>query len=613
VTSTFFPFHFIGRPRLYVIARMEEPAKLQQPNERVWSLGLVGMRAARIVSAGVAAAASIAFGLTFGFTYGVNNQTFYMLRALRLLDPSVLADDWLTAHTLDYHPAFAYLGWLLLAIGGRGGWGVGSATVVAAAGGAMCVYWLCRRILPEPIALPAFLLTLWFMLATGTRELAGTYVFDPIFQPSTVASLAFVASLPPFVSGRWLLSGILLGLAGLFHANYLILGLAVFGTAHLCMGFRDPRELGRRVIRHLGPSLVALAMLSPVILRAVGGADAARAQQILFEIRSPFHYQARNYLGDFFPFAALQALGLGFASWLFRRGDGQGRRFAAIVIATLLVVWTGSVLAVVFESRRATQLFVWRLAPYVDVLMGLVVAATASRALLTPRSPLRLSRTEIAVAVAGAAALSLSLVTRARPVVDWLEWMLAIGAAGVALRLALRWLTPLASRVPRLALQQGPRLAALVAALVFYGQVKGPLESVRARSNLVTGMPGPETDLYAWILANTGKDAVFLSPPGLERFRLASERAIVVEWKAMAYAPSETLEWYRRLEDVAGRSNPRGRDDVIAGYEALDRARLDALRERYHLSYAVVTKGHESALGYPVVYSNRAFAVLDVR
>jgi len=589
---------------------MEEPAKLQQPPavSVSWPARVEGA-----VPVAVAAAASIAYGLTFGFTYGVNNQIVYMLRALRLLDPSVLADDWIAAHTLDYHPAFAYLGWLLLAIGGRGGWGIGIATVVAAAGGAMCVYWLCRRLLPEPTALPAFLLTLWFMLVTGTRELAGTYAFDPIFQPSTVASVALLASLPPFVSGRWLLSGILLGIAGLFHANYLILGLAVFGTAHLCIGFRDPRELGRRVIRHLGPSIVVLAMLSPVILRAVGGGDGARAQQILFTIRSPYHYEPRSYLGDFFSFAALQAVGLGLASWLFRRGDGRGRRFASIVIGMLLVVWIGSVMAVVFESRRATQLFVWRLAPYVDLLMGLVVAATASRALLTPRSPLRMSRTEVALVVAGVGALSLSLFSHARPVLEWLEWMVAIGAAGVALRFALRRLAPLASRVPKLALQQGPRLAAIVAAFLFYGQVKGPLDSVRGRSNLVTGMPGPETDLYGWIRANTAKDAVFLSPPGLERFRLASERAIVVDWKATAYAPAEVLEWYRRLEDVSGRSNPRGRDDVIAGYEALDRARLDTLRERYHLRYVVVTKGHEPALGYPVVYSNRAFAVLDLR
>ena len=75
----------------------------------------------------------------------------------------------------------------------------------------------------------------------------------------------------------------------------------------------------------------------------------------------------------------------------------------------------------------------------------------------------------------------------------------------------------------------------------------------------------------------------------------------------------DTAEWYRRLEDVSGRSNPRGRDDVVAGYDALDRARLDTLRDRYHLSYAVVSKGHEPALGYAVVYSNRGFAVLDVR
>ena len=149
-------------------------------------------RAIKVVGAAtpviVAAAASVAYGVTFGFNYGVNNQTGYMLPALRRLDPSVLAQDWYTAQTLTYHPAFAYAGWLLLAIGGRGGWGVGVATVVAAAAGAMCVYWIARRLLPCAISLPVFLLTLVAMLATGTREMAGTYVFDPIFQPSMIAS-----------------------------------------------------------------------------------------------------------------------------------------------------------------------------------------------------------------------------------------------------------------------------------------------------------------------------------------------------------------------------------------------------------------------------------------
>jgi hypothetical protein len=558
----------------------------------------------------VAAAASIAYGLTFGFTYGVNNQVGYMLASLRLLDPTVLANDWLAAHTLNYHPVFAYLGWLLLALGGRGGWGIGIATVVAASAGAMAVYALARRLLPEELSLTAFLLTLVAMLTTGTREMASTYAFDPIFQPSMVASALLLASIPPFVAGRWLLSGILLGVGGLFHVNFLILGLAVFGLAHLQLGREGFRD---RVLRHLGPSVLVLLLLSPVIFRGLGGADAARAQQILFEIRSPHHYRPRGYINDFFPFLAWQMLGLGLGGWVLRASEGRGRRFGAMLLGMLAVVWLGTVAAVVFDSRRATQVFVWRFAPYVDILMELVVAASAVRLLLAPRESMRISRASLGAVLAGGAGLAVSLATRDAQTVSWLEAMAVLAVVGVGLRAALPLSARVVKRVPRQVPLAAPWLAAALAAFVFFGSVKEPLASVRRHSNLVTGMPGNETDLYAWLREHTPKDAQILSPPGLERFRLASERAIVVDWKVSTYAPAELVEWYHRLEDVSGRPNFHTRDEVVAGYDAMDRARLDSLRQKYHLTHAVVMRGHEGALGYRVVYSNGQFAVLDLQ
>ena len=570
----------------------------------------VRVRVADLLSIAVAAAVSVAYGVTFGFTYGVNNQIAYMLPSLRLLDPSVLAQDWYAAHTLNYHPAFAYLGWLLLAIGGRGGWGIGIATVVAASAGAMGVYWLARRLLPAEISLPTFLLVLVAMLATGTREMAGTYIFDPIFQPSMVASACLIISIAPFVAGRWLLSGVILAVGGLFHVNFLILGLATFGLAHLSLGSEGLRD---RVLRHLGPSILVLLLLSPIILKAVGGADAARAQQILFEIRSPHHYRPRGYVGDFFPFVAWQALGLGLGSWVFRIGQGRGRRMAAVVLGLLAVVWAGSTLAIVFDSRRATQLFVWRFAPYIDALMQVLVAATAARLLLMPRAPLRMSRASLAVAITGGAGLAVSLATRDASSVDWLERIAEVAVVGIALRDALPRLARWIPKVPAIVPAAVPWLASAATALMFAVAVKAPLDSVKARSNLFTGMPGAETDLYAWLRANTDKDATILSPPGLERFRLASERPIVVDWKASTYAPSELVEWYRRLEDVSGRRGFHGRDEVVAGYDGMDSARLDSLREKYRLSYAVVGRGKDGPLGRPVVYTNGQYAVIDLR
>lgn len=559
----------------------------------------------------VAAVASIAYGLTFGFTYGVNNQVGYMLASLRLLDPSVLANDWYAAHTLNYHPVFAYLGWLLLAIGGRGGWGVGVATVVAAAAGALALYALARRLLPAPIALPSFLLVLVVMLSTGTREMASTYAFDPIFQPSMVASACLVASMAPFVAGRWLPAGIVLAVGGLFHVNFLILGLGTFGVAHLLLGREGFRD---RVLRHLGPSVLVAILLSPVILKGIGGVDAARAQQILFEIRSPHHYRPRGYLGDFFPFLAWQAFGLGVGGWVMRTGDGRGRRFASMLTGLLAVVWIGTLGAVVFDSRRFTQLFVWRFAPYIDLLMQLLVAATAMRLLLTPRAPVRMTRAGAGLAIAGAIGLAVSLVTRDAGSVDWIERMAMLGALGVGVRLAMPWVARLGTlRVPAWVPKLVPCLAAAAAAMFFAFAVREPLGTVRQRSNLVNGMPGPETDLYAWLREHTAKDATILSPPGLERFRLTSERAIVVDWKASTYAPAEMVEWYRRLEDVSGHPNFHSRDEVVGGYDAMDRKRLDQLKDRYHLTHAVVQRGRDAALGYRVLYANGAFVVLDLQ
>jgi hypothetical protein len=568
----------------------------------------IATRARAAVPVSVAAVASIAYGLTFGFTYGVNNQVGYMLASLRLLDPSVLAHDWYS-NTLNYHPAFAYLGWLLLAVGGRGGWGIGVAGVVAASVGAMSVYALARRLLPAEIHLASFLFVLVAMLTTGTREMASTYAFDPIFQPSMVASAALLASLAPFVAGRYLLSGILLAVGGLFHVNFLILGLAAFGVAHLLLGREGFRD---RVLRHLGPSVLVALLLSPVILRGVGGADAARAQQILFEIRSPHHYRPRGYIADFFPFLAWQALGLGLGGWVLRASQGRGRRFGAVVVGLLAVVWLGSFGAVVLDSRRVTQLFVWRFAPYVDILMQLLVAASAARLLFTPRAPSRLSRASLGLTLAGGAGLAVSVATRDPATVSWVEEMAVLSVAGAALRAGLPFAARARSRVPASAGKAAPWIASALGVVALVAAVKEPLSSVRNRSNLLTGMPGAETDLYAWLRANTPKDATVLSPPGLERFRLASERAIVVDWKASTYAPSELVEWYHRLEDVSGRPGLRGRDDVVAGYDAMDRARLDALRQKYHLSYAVVGRGREGPLGHRPVYTNAQFAVLDL-
>lgn len=117
-----------------------------------------------LVSDVVALAVAVAFGLSFGLNYGVGNQTAYMLDALRLLDPSLLAGDWYAAET----------------------------------------------------------------------------------------------------------------------ANFLILGIAGFALAHLLLGIGDLGELVRKLARQLGPAMIVIVLLSPLIFASLGATGAERAKEILF-------------------------------------------------------------------------------------------------------------------------------------------------------------------------------------------------------------------------------------------------------------------------------------------------------------------------------------------
>jgi hypothetical protein len=130
---------------------------------------------------------------------------------------------------------------------------------------------------------------------------------------------------------------------------------------------------------------------------------------------------------------------------------------------------------------------------------------------------------------------------------------------------------------------------------------------IERESSLLRGFDPREEELYAWIRDHTTKEARFLQPPLLERFRLTARRAVVVDWKSPPILPGELLEWYDRLGAVAGRPRPRGASEVGKGYDAMDAARLTTLRDRYAVDNAVVRRGREASLSrWPTVYSNEA-------
>lgn len=557
----------------------------------------------------VALVASLCFGASYGYSYGLDNQVVYMLGALRLLDPTILNQDWLATKTTHYHMAFKYVAAALIAIDRRG-WAVAIAQNLAIAAGMMCVYALIRVLAHRRRALAAFLLLLSIAFITRTSAASASYVFDIILQPSTLGSLALLASVPFFAQGRWLESGAFVALSGLFHANYLILLIMAYGVAHLLLGKQG--LFGRLLLQFALPSLVLLFLL-PIILGTAGAPHGAEARNIYFNIRAPHHFIPGNSERDFIPFAAWQMVAAGASLHLLQR-DAGARRLGAMLAGLLLIIWSGLVLSTLVHIGPATQLFTWRLAPHCELILQALACVGVVEMFAEPSAPRRSSVAAFALLVTGICFLAMYYGDRARPAVPTLVLGL-FGAALLAKLLSIatstfapaNWQSSL-----RRAWERGGPSVALLASLACVLPIGiNQMGLLRQRSTLLTGMNRDEAELYEW-MRSTPKDARFLTPPDVEKMRYHGQRSIVVDWKSNPLIPGELLEWYKRLQDVTGRPGFAGGRD-LEGYSSMDRARLDTLRARYGFDYVIVRRGREAALGpLRVAHRNNAFVVLDL-
>jgi hypothetical protein len=120
--------------------------------------------------------------------------------------------------------------------------------------------------------------------------------------------------------------------------------------------------------------------------------------------------------------------------------------------------------------------------------------------------------------------------------------------------------------------------------------------------SLPQGSPlAPETDMRVEIAeaaemakyarTHTPSQAVFLTPPDWGQFRLLARRAIVVDFKAFPFQDMAMAAWYERLTTCYGTPQATGFAMLPAlkgHYAGLDDPRLEALRNRYGIGYAVL-------------------------
>jgi hypothetical protein len=492
----------------------------------------------------IIAVVSLVLTLAFVEPYGSLNQATYLLDPLHRAMPELYRRDWLVSDTPPYLPVFGWLAQVLFRIDPEG-----PAAVIAAHVVVTLALYAALAVLVASVARGwrAFVLVAAFVAMTTGHSMGGSYLLVGYLQPSSLATLAWIAALAALVRGRYLVCGVVLAIGGALHASFLVLGLPVFGVTALALraGWRDIAKL-------VAPQLAVLAAFAPQLLGASG--PSAEAMHVLVDFHAPGHYAGAR-LAAYIPelvgwqlaaFAALRMLEPTPATrvlWRFSLACSTIAILAALAVMLPPLEWL-------------TQVFWSRIAPFGQLACQVVIAAA-----LVQRS----TRPPLWVAVLLVAMVPIEV--RHVHLAWWTSFAIAALLAGAIAA---------PSRIVAIS------LPAIVLAAALWVSPRG--------SGLTTTPAGSsgELALEAWAREHTPLDALFVTPPQLGRFRLLARRAVIADTKSPPLRPDLLVTWYHRLCALADVDRAASNAEVETRYLALAPDQLARVARTFGADYIVV-------------------------
>jgi hypothetical protein len=505
-----------------------------------------------------------------GYQFGRSNHTVYLLDALHRSDPTILANDWFTTQTFQYHAVFGLLTRGLMRVGLlEPGFLVAYLALVAL----FHVAWM-RIVAALGGDLKTYLVSvlLYYLSAGGTG--LGVYEFfqDGSFLPSNVANVAMLWAVYLWIEDRPIGSGASFGVAGIFHLNHAIAG-AVFWCA-----LSGPRSLWERVrvrgcelatrfdsdgrspppspegrgrsgpvllgsVLALAPCLANIAFAAILGLRHRAGAlSLGEFVDLYVRLRHPHHYDPRAWPAALWV-AFLWPLPLAVMARQLLCRRTELRPFVRRATHVVLIFAAMNVFALVgagvfYVSETLVQMSLYRFSIYVQLIACIGAAVVIARS--------RFAMPTIACAIV-AVAVIISM-TATGTVAQYvaanrgaLTFLCALAAVAAVHSAIVRVTAPGARRFIGVVMISFTALALIVGWSRWTGLA------------LVLDPPDPAyLATCAWAREHTPVDAVFVVPPQETEFRYYARRAIVVNFKGVPQLSSELGAWRDRLRDVLG-------------------------------------------------------------
>jgi hypothetical protein len=530
---------------------------------------------------------------TYGYWFAVGNQMTYMTEPLHRVHPELFRNDWLVSTTTNYHRMFTEAASWLYRWDDSGVTSTAIAHFVVMVLTIVAMYLVITALVPR-YTIAIFAIVLGWLAIDGDRSLAGSYIWAGYLQPSSIATAGWIFALAAFLRRMPLATGIALALAGLVHANFLIIGVPLFATAELAMDRAKPLP---RLAKLLVPQLVVAFVLAPDILAAADQSDPDLALWVLTRFHAPLHYLPRWIVHGIPGFARWPLLALAVAPVaLAGSGPAIRRLIAWYAIGTALCLGV-LVLAMIPPLLPLTRLYVWRAAPFVELAAQIVVATAVASGIDDPAR------------------------WRALPV--WRRYA-AVGLAGFTIAYTIIW-PHTESSIPLIVVGAGVAVAfvvrashrvapiAVVAASVLIYPIHARWYAI-SESQIGVDTTGPDAEaLYAWARDHTPVDAEFVVPLDLRSFRLLARRAVYVDLKSPPLRPDELVAWYRRICRLVGIENLKHIPQSLERWKEMTGEELIARAHELGATYVVIDRP-TSQLGVSrePVYANDSYTVYQL-
>lgn len=573
---------------------------------------------------------AIAFGMAMtlciqGYQFGQSNHTVYLFDAMRHVRPELLKNDWFATRTLQYHAIFGWMTAVLLKAG------VLEQAFLAGYLGLTALLHLAwyRLVLRLGGTRFTYLLSVLFYYISAGGTALGMYSFfqDSSFLPSNIANVAMLWGIYFWIAGKRGWSGAWLGLAGAFHLNHALVGIGMWIALNLWLWKDRVFAWDRATIvgsaLAIGLSLLNILLALRVAAEQTGGMPLGEFVDLYVRLRHGHHYDPSAWplaLWICFlwsaPLAAIAA----------RRQIAcppvrQTVRVYLLLAALLVVALLGA--GIFYVSESLIQMSLYRFTIYLKLFNSIGAAYLIYNAGVLKRSHVRAIVIGIPAIMVAAIIVLFCTDGFGFSSIRWLGGFVwrQRGPIGLAVILSITLaIYELVYALPRKwgqNLLHGGGIAVLVIiTAIAWGRWLGV--------DAISDDDEAYLQFCAWVRQHTPVDAVFLVPPQEQSFRIAAQRAIVINYKGVPQLSGELPEWRRRLEDVLDmkdlRALPRPFEVTLPAiaqrYRALSAEHLASAAQRYGARYIVATRPLEKlTAGTPmsVAHENGEYFLYDLK